>query len=304
MIGKLKNRNILFIFAAVLIVLWGSVLLYGKSVGPYAWWGLMIFGGVGIVTSMICFIRIIVRAVRKLPVSRYTFILLILSLFLAWPSGWFFGIGKIAYPADITKVKPEVYIRSPFEKTVIVAWGGDTLKDNYHVWLPFERWAYDLFAAPAVIESQRLEDYGIYGAEVVAPISGTIVGAYDEDEDIGTGQDEFKSMLGNYVFLQIEETKTYLVLAHLKQNSVKVKVGDYVKEGTPLAQVGNSGMTSEPHLHIHHQRQDPNKRLMLAEGLPLFFRDIDGPAMPKGGGDRIENGIRIPNGQQISSTNR
>lgn len=55
--------------------------------------------------------------------------------------------------------------------------------------------------------------------------------------------------------------------------TVAVSVGDEVKNGDYLGKVGNSGTTSEPHLHIHHQRQDSTKTIhpILAEGLPLFF---------------------------------
>jgi hypothetical protein len=205
-----------------------------------------------------------------------------------------FGKGQRAYPADIDSVKPAVSIRSPFEEPVIVAWGGNNKKDNYHVWLPFERWAYDLFALPACLESQRLEDYGVYGMDVVAPISGTIVGAYDKEKDHGTGDEEAEkaeSTSGNYVFIKIEETGTYLVLGHLKYDSVCVKEGDYVTEGTLISKAGNTGSSTEPHLHIHHQRQDPNKRFLLAEGLPLFFRDTNGPVMPKG--DRTNSPLAL-----------
>lgn len=222
---------------------------------------------------------------------------------IKWPALWIFKIGLIAYPADIDSVKPAVSIRLPFEEPVIVAWGGDTIKDNYHVWLPMERWAYDLFASPALLESQRLEDYGVYGMDVVAPISGYVVGAYDQEKEHGTGDveaEKAESTCGNYVFIKIEETGTYLVLAHLKYDSVCVKEGDYVTEGSVIAKAGNSGSSSEPHLHIHHQRQDPNKQLLLAQGLPLYFRDTTGPALPKGGGDTRKNGIRVPNGETIT----
>ena len=60
--------------------------------------------------------------------------------------------------------------------------------------------------------------------------------------------------------------------------------GDQVVAGQPLAKCGNSGRTSEPHLHIHHQRQDPRKvPFGFAEGLPLFFEHLDGPEHPQGG---------------------
>ena len=61
-------------------------------------------------------------------------------------------------------------------------------------------------------------------------------------------------------------------LAHMQRNSVRVAVGDVVKPGDVLGLVGNSGNTSEPHLHIHVQNVadffDPN-----AVGLPLEFEN-------------------------------
>lgn len=44
----------------------------------------------------------------------------------------------------------------------------------------------------------------------------------------------------------------------------------------------NSGSTSEPHLHIHHQRQNPTATLhpILAEGLPLYFEGTDAEVIP------------------------
>ena len=73
-----------------------------------------------------------------------------------------------------------------------------------------------------------------------------------------------------------------MVLAHLKKGSIKVKEGQHVNEGEFLAQVGNSGSSSEPHLHIHHQRQDPSKvSIFFSEGLPLYFRTEKGVIMPE-----------------------
>ena len=80
------------------------------------------------------------------------------------------------------------------------------------------------------------------------------------------------------------------VIAHLKKGSVLVEAGDRVQEGEPIGACGNSGNTSEPHIHIHHQRQDPrNRPLNFSEGLPLYFRDHDGAAMPEGGFE-VNNG--------------
>lgn len=168
------------------------------------------------------------------------------------------------------------------EQTV-VGWGGDTTKDNLpHVIWSSERWAYDLVMEPYDIESENNEDYGIWDKEVYSPVSGTVVAAYDDEADIEPGTEEFSSMEGNYVYIKIDETGTYLLLNHLKKDSVSLKVGERVNPGDLIGRVGNSGSTSEPHLHIHHQRQDPTKVIypILAEGLPLFFEGINGDKVP------------------------
>lgn len=108
---------------------------------------------------------------------------------------------------------------------------------------------------------------------------------FDDESDITPGSEEFISMEGNHVYIKIKETGTYLLLNHLKKDSVTVEVGDQIKPGNIIGRVGNSGSTSEPHLHIRHQRQDPTKVIypVLAEGLPLFFKDINVDPMPKKG---------------------
>ncbi len=90
---------------------------------------------------------------------------------------------------------------------------------------------------------------------------------------------------GNELAIELS-TGTFLMLCHLQQGSVQVDVGDEVKMGQPIAKCGNSGHTSEPHLHIHHQRQDPRiYPFGFAEGLRLGFHSLDGNAFPKGGID-------------------
>ena len=83
--------------------------------------------------------------------------------------------------------------------------------------------------------------------------------------------------------MRIDKKGTYLIFAHLKNNSIIVKKGDVVEIGTKIAQVGNSGTTSEPHLHIQHQKNNPcDSTIRIAdEGLPIrfaiiFFKSISG----------------------------
>jgi len=233
-------------------------------------------------------------------IDKTIIFIFVLSIVGAWPACWFVGIGQIAYPADVHSATPKATIRLPLNQTALVGWGGNRLETNYHAWAPNQRWAYDFLVPPAGIKSSKLEDYGIYGAEVVAPASGTVISINTDEPDLKPGTDDFDSMAGNHIYLRLDETGTYLILAHLKRGSVRVKGGQHVTEGAIIAQVGNSGNSSEPHLHIHHQRQDPSKTSMfLSEGLPLYFRDIDGHAMPEGG-IREKNGNAVPIGDVIS----
>ncbi|RLL43963.1 M23 family metallopeptidase [Oceanobacillus piezotolerans] len=196
------------------------------------------------------------------------------------------NIIQLPYPNDIDRVDPAVTVYWPLAEETVVGFGGDKLEHNQkHVTWASERWAYDLVMEPYDIGSMRNEDYGIWNKEVFSPVRGKVIGAYDGEADVEPNSEEFTSMAGNYVYIRIEETGTYLLLVHLKKDSVMVEAGDYVQPGDVIGRVGNSGSTSEPHLHIHHQRQDPTKMLYptLAEGLPLFFEEINGEAMPNGG---------------------
>lgn len=193
----------------------------------------------------------------------------------------------VAFPASLENTTPSVTVRLPANEKIRVAWGGDSISTNYHAAAPDQRWAYDLVIEPNYFSgSQNLEDYSCYGATVVAPITGKVVSAHDgePDEIPGSDSNNFTAPTGNHVYILIEETQTYLVIAHLKNGSVKVKTGDFVEEGQAIGECGNSGNTSEPHIHIHHQRQDPTEYpINFAEGLPLYFRDHDGNPMPIGG---------------------
>ena len=59
-------------------------------------------------------------------------------------------------------------------------------------------------------------------------------------------------MEGNYVILDIGGG-LYVLYGHLKQGSLRVRVGDQVHRGQVIGQVGDSGNSGEPHLHIQVQ---------------------------------------------------
>lgn len=285
---KTEKFNIILncIMAVIIFALWGSVFIIHGIAGAVAWALAKLFvAPVGVAAVLISLTALIVCLIKKKKITQKVIILLLSSI-LAFPVLMLMNVLQIAYPENIDKVQPSITVIWPLKETTIVGWGGDTIETNApHVIWASERWAYDLVEEPANTGSKTLEDFGIYDKEVVAPASGTVVESYDEEADITPNSEEFLSMEGNHIYIKLDATGTYLLLNHLKKGSVLVKAGDHVNEGDIIGKVGNSGSTSEPHLHIQHQHQDPTKTLypIFAEGLPLYFRNIDGNSMPEKG---------------------
>ena len=206
----------------------------------------------------------------------------------------------VAYPASIASMTPSATVRLPADIPLKVISGGDTLATNRHVVVPDQRWAYDFVVEPYFASSAELTDYGCYGVPVVAPAAGLVAKAHDGEPDMtpGVSSNNTQAPYGNVVAIKLE-TGTFLIIAHLKPGSVLVHEGQQVEEGQIIGQCGNSGNTSEPHIHIHHQRQDPNTYpINFAEGLPLYFRDHDGPPMPEGGAS-VKDGKMIATGATV-----
>jgi murein DD-endopeptidase MepM/ murein hydrolase activator NlpD len=74
-------------------------------------------------------------------------------------------------------------------------------------------------------------------------------------------------VLGNHVVIEIDDG-VYAVLAHLRKSSLTVEAGDLVGAGTRIGACGNSGNSTEPHLHF--QLMD-HRRVLFAAGLPARF---------------------------------
>ncbi len=102
-------------------------------------------------------------------------------------------------------------------------------------------------------------DYAVFGARVLAPCSGTVIESENDRPDVRPGH-RYRSRDGaNLVTLSCKGRE--VLLAHFRQGSVRVAVGDVVREGAVLGEVGNSGNTEEPHLHIHAQQRSPGGSL-------------------------------------------
>ena len=282
-------RIILGLAAASIILalaVLGVMFLRGGLSRVSAWYLFQLIPpALGLVALLLVIINILVR--RR--VSRLAALVGLLAAAALLPA--LMLVRPVAYPAALETTEPAATVRLPADVPLKVGWGGDSITNNYHAAAADQRWAYDFLVEPYLTGSDDLADYGCYGVTVVAPAAGVVTAAHDgePDEAPGVVSNNITAPTGNYVVLRLP-TETYLLIAHLKPGSLLVREGDSVAEGQPIGQCGNSGNTSEPHIHIHHQRQNPTGLAVgFAEGLPLYFRDhVDesgdpGPAMPEGG---------------------
>ncbi len=107
------------------------------------------------------------------------------------------------------------------------------------------------FRAPGLLP-EKPAAYLIYGDAVLAPCSGRVVVAADGAPDMAPPHADRSRMAGNHVVLDCGGT--WVLLGHLQPGSIVPRVGQAVAVGERLGRVGNSGNTTEPHLHVHAQR--------------------------------------------------
>jgi len=158
-----------------------------------------------------------------------------------------------------------ILLQSPFEDRWTVISGGPDPRHNHHAGRPDQYFGYDFTRASG----------DSFNQSVAAPISGMIAHVEMRQPDAPAAQPSRNSKrpLGNYV--SIQTSRGYVILAHLKQGTIAVRVGDTVAIGHPLARSGNSGTTKGAHVHVHAQDQ-PSENPDAAHAVPVAFVRIEG----------------------------
>jgi murein DD-endopeptidase MepM/ murein hydrolase activator NlpD len=170
-----------------------------------------------------------------------------------------------------------------------------------HRWALPEAFAYDIVRVSADDltyrgKGQAFADYYDYGAAVLAAGEGVVAESVtDQPEDPavlrrpGESLDAYSerqgklqaalvakgdhAVAGNAVVID-HGNGEYSLYAHLQPGSIRVKAGDHVKAGQPIARLGGSGNSTEPHLHF--QVCDGPSSLHCA-GVPLAFTNVELP---------------------------
>lgn len=155
-----------------------------------------------------------------------------------------------------------------------VGQGGNSPLLNYHNVVEAQQYALDILELNAAgtrasgIYPDELERYAIFEETVHSPCDGAVVEAVDGLPDHIPPATDREHPAGNHVVIACQDVQ--VVLAHLKNGSLQVQAGETVTTGQPLGQVGNSGNTSEPHLHIHAVQGDAPS-VLEGEGTPILF---------------------------------
>ena len=141
----------------------------------------------------------------------------------------------------------------------IIMGGSNKFVNFIHYNTSFSIYAYDIVKLNSLgsrantIFPKALEDYEIYGKKIYSPCAGKIISIDKNIPDNVPNELNGKERAGNYVIIQNENR--FIMLAHLRPNSIKINKYDSVKVNDYIGEAGNSGYSIEPHLHIEVHEQ-------------------------------------------------
>ena len=162
-----------------------------------------------------------------------------------------------------------------------------------------------------VLATEPPERFVGFGQPVLAPAAGTVVSVLDGEPDHEARRSQVAllpyaltqagrirggpaAIAGNHVVLELADGGGFVLLAHLRRGSVAVTPGRPVAEGEPLGACGNSGNSTQPHVHL--QAMDGPDAAQAA-GLPLEFRSYR--VLPRSGGAPVEVARGVPGESEV-----
>ena len=241
---------------------WDASSLYLRAVIPVVF----------VIGSVIAYRRI--QAPEEPPGKLEVLAAWTISLALiVWMSGflWFSLRGYAVPPGAVD-------LASPLSGTHVVLNGGVSPFTNAHFRVRPQHYALDIVGvnglgarASLFGNKSELTSYVIYGEPVYSPCEGKISAAVDGLPDLVPPARDPGNPAGNHVLIECSNFE--VLLAHLRQHSLQVSIGDAVAIGDRLGDVGNSGNTSEPHLHIHAERNGEPGVILDGGSVPVT---IDG----------------------------
>lgn len=236
----------------------------------------MIGGG----AAFLAIISLIPKRVGAKPMSIFAAISIPIMAFI---------LGDSLYPQ--LSGKGAITAQAPFDQPSYMFHAGHNTMVNYHVAHSSQQHALDIVLTYPNGQSRDgdakdLESYACFGAPLIAPVAGRIERVVTDKPDQAIGTSDPKSPAGNHVVIRMDDTH-YALLAHMKEKSAIVKEGDLVAVGDKLGECGNSGNTSEPHLHFQIQRYPD----LFAKGGYTYPVNFDGTTRVRGGKKLSQDGL-------------
>ncbi len=159
---------------------------------------------------------------------------------------------------------------------------------------PEHRYSYDVVVFDSnnqsfkdAMKKNQNDNYYCWGQPVLAMVSGTVLFVANDFEDHFGNVNNPNSKGANVVVVFNDVLNCYQSYVHFQQQSIIVQVGDQVSAGDKLGLIGNSGGSSEPHLHVGISRRDTQGFL---RSLPMTFQKI------KDGANKIVSGVPADGG--------
>ncbi len=178
---------------------------------------------------------------------------------------------------DTTKLK------LPFSGQWLVLEGGHGIFNNVYQMSEDQQFAIDFAllknGSPFEGDGTKNEQFYCFGQPVLAPADGTVVRVVNDIGDNAPGKPSQEKPYGNMILI-LHSTNEYSILTNLKQNSIKLKHGDAVKQGDPVGECGNSGASLAPRVHFQLQN---STGFPMVHSLPSQFVDYvaDGKPVPR-----------------------
>ena len=136
------------------------------------------------------------------------------------------------------------------------------------------------------LATEPAERFFAFGQPILAPAGGIVVEVHDGEIDhvgrrsqltlvpYALGQPArvrqgLGAIAGNHLIIALRDSGEFVALAHLRGGSMRVAIGEEVTTGQPVAECGNSGNSTQPHLHL--QVMD-SPDLSIARGVPMAFQ--------------------------------
>ena len=243
-------------------------------------------------------IAILLSRVRLPAVAAVLGLTIAGRVFPVLPHGWLVWLADLALVAVLLRAgtlrREPVAVRSPVQGSWRALNSPATRVPSHGIQGYGQTYAIDLVYDPAgPVQSRRpgfawwplarrAQDFPGFGQPVFAPADGVVVRVHDRERDhwsrtsplgllylftIELFRELFgpSRVVGNHVIIDLGDG-TYAALAHLRHRSIRVRAGQHVRAGDQIAECGNSGNTTEPHLHFHLM---DHPRIAVAAGLPF-----------------------------------